>query len=259
MSIVGGAGILYTNLDLVMLGMFRPIAEAGQYSAATRLLYIIQLPTAIAGMVVFPTFAAAAKRSNSESEEKWFAFSANLMLLSIAATLFTYLLAGELVTIMFGTRYEESAELLRLIALALPALYLYPIYAQMLTLIGRVKSLVTASIVNAACISAIFLFAVPSSGARGAAYGLIVANYLLAAVFGTMLHRTGKFGVLTPLFASRNINVAVASILVVATVSALSLEQGVTRIFAVGGLFVLACVAVSLMQWSIVRLKGAAR
>ena len=251
-AFVNGAGILYASVDIVLLGLYRPVQEMGLYSAAVRLLYIAQLPTAIVGIVIFPTLSAGIKKKSPENQNKWAGLIGGMTFLSIPATLVTVVCATDVVNLIFGSQYDESARILQIMALGLPALYIYPMFIQVLMMIGMMRPLVIASVGSAALIALIFGLLIKGFGSVGAAFGLVLTNYLLAFVFGAMISMNGHFKVIRPMLTSRNAAAMLSAVFVVTTLSLFwGLATGVLRIVACVGLFAAFYAVIVGVRWMV--------
>jgi len=216
-AFINGAGILYANADIVLLGLFVPIEETGLYGAATRLLYIAQLPTAIAGLVIFPALAAGIKKKDPENQAKWAALMGGMTLISIPVTMVAIVCAQDIVNLIFGAEYEESVRIFKIVAFGLPALYMYPLFILVLMMIGSMRSLIIASVGCALLVVLIFGLLIQEFGSVGAAFGLALTSYLLVVVFGAMISANGHFNVIRPMLTSRHAAALLSVVLVVTT------------------------------------------
>jgi len=238
LTLVNGASVLYTNIDTVLLGLFSSIQQAGLYSAATRLLYIAQLPTAIVGLVIFPTLAAGIKNKSPENRLKWAELMGGMTFVSIPVTMALVVCATDLVGLVFGGKYDQSGHILEIMAFGLPPLYVYPMFVQALIMIGRMRALIVASVGCATVVTVLFAILIKAFGSTGAAMGLVVTNYLLAVVFGVMVHASGHLDVVRPALTWRNAAAGLSVALAATTLLLLpALPTGFLRIAACLALF----------------------
>jgi O-antigen/teichoic acid export membrane protein len=143
-------GIIYTlyfKLDIVMLSKMKGEIFVGWYSVAANDLFfgLLFIPGVIS-TVTYPMFA----RHYAESIEK-FRQSCNLTIkgltvFGVGISAGTFVLAPQIVQLIFGSEYRESIPVLRIIAFAIPFVFAREPIGYALAVAGRVKTLMWLNI-----------------------------------------------------------------------------------------------------------------
>lgn len=110
-------GSLYSSSNVFVLGLLAPPAAVGYYAAAEKLIKAIQSAITPVSQAVYPHVAALMGKSHDRAIE----FLRRLLRWQGAGTLivsFTLLVfAQPIALVMFGSKYHQSAELLRIMAI----------------------------------------------------------------------------------------------------------------------------------------------
>jgi O-antigen/teichoic acid export membrane protein len=115
---------LYLYVDIVMLGFLRPGAEVGQYVAATRVLTIGLLVASILRTAILPVLS----RLQSSPTERREIGSHHARVVATAGGLAAvggFILAPEILEIIFGAEFREAATALRILMIGL--LFMNPV------------------------------------------------------------------------------------------------------------------------------------
>ncbi len=131
------AFVSMTQLDMVLVRHYFDADESGVYAAASVLgKAVLYLPGAVA-TAMFPMVAenSALQRGSASLMIKAVALT---LVLSGAATLFYLLFAPDLVTLLYGKRYEKAGEVLRYFGLAMIPMALVMVAENFLIAQGRV-------------------------------------------------------------------------------------------------------------------------
>ncbi len=118
---------IYYNLDQVMLGMISTKREVGYYSAAYKIILIAVVPASIILQSFFPQLA----KFHNHSKERSRLMNSYARLMFTTGIFFTsmgILFAREIIRIVFGSEYEDSVPLLRILILNVFLVYLNMTY-----------------------------------------------------------------------------------------------------------------------------------
>lgn len=175
-------GTLLSKLDVVLLSLLATQAAVGRYGAAYRMLEAtFFLSTAVAGafaaMYTYldhdtqPTITSAFQRS----------IKLALVVLTPCAVVFA-VLAEPLVTLVFGSDFEDSAEALRLLA---PTVVLLGVFVLSSSLIvaRRDPKIMAGIVAGAVGLNVVLnLILVPTYAERGAAVAMLITEIVVAPV-----------------------------------------------------------------------------
>lgn len=126
-AVTGIVAAVYYSIDIVMLGFFRPQAEVGLYVAAGKILMVGMTAATILGAVFFPVLSRlmtdhAARRKASACHAEVMIFFGGLTALG------GYLLAPEILNIVFGASYAGADLALRVLMANLVVAHIVAIY-----------------------------------------------------------------------------------------------------------------------------------
>jgi O-antigen/teichoic acid export membrane protein len=142
-----------TNMDLWILGIFRPQAEVAVYGAANRLVSMVTMPLIMVNSVVPPLIADMYARGRKrELEGTLRGMSALTGIPAILAAAVCVFFAAPILGLVYGNFYREGAVVLALLSLGVLAGVFAGSAGQTLSMTGHQKSLMvittTTSIVS---------------------------------------------------------------------------------------------------------------
>lgn len=185
------------RLDLLLVPALLGLHPAGVYFVVVRVAEVVgQIATAAASFL-FPGVAGAADRASTAMTER--VTRMTLLLVLLVATV-TALLAGPLLSTLFGPPYGEGVWVLVLSLIAIVPLSICRLIASDLKGRGRPGLASAGSGVMAATIVALDLVLIPTWGLIGAAVASVVAYALSAAALLWAYRRTtgARLGALLP-------------------------------------------------------------
>jgi O-antigen/teichoic acid export membrane protein len=180
LGVNGGLALVCLRLEVMLLGWLRGGGPAGAYAAALRLVEpLLLVPGAVAGGAM-PHLTREALSGAGPVRERTALTGA---LLAVPAAAGLALVGPSLLVLLLGEAYAPAAAPLRILALALPALFMNAILLHALIAAGRPAWLPRLTGVRLALAAALALWLVPRFGASGAAAGFVGAEaaLLLAA------------------------------------------------------------------------------
>ncbi len=178
--------LIWTRSDIYFLTSYRTSAEVGWYTAALRIVEAqIFIPVAILGSV-FPVLARLYGPSLSEFTRilvKNFYFLLGVGFILAAGI---YLYSAEIVLILFGQDYRESAQILRIYSPVIMFTFVNYLLGGALIAMGRERlATMTLGLGAALCVVCGFYF-IPGGGGRAAGYIKLVAE-AFSFVFQSLL------------------------------------------------------------------------
>jgi FkbM family methyltransferase len=186
---------VYTWIDSVMLAALATPTEVGWYGVSTKLFGTLFFIPLIIGTATLARLTATYKRGQDDFRRELSPIVGTTLVLSLPIAAGTMAVAKPLIALLYGPAFSESASVLGLLALALPATYLSIVVNQSLVASNRqivwTKVMAAGAVVN----PLLNLIAIPAAhaawhdAALGAALSLI-ATELLMAVAGLYLVRT---------------------------------------------------------------------
>ncbi len=184
----GGLLLLSPRVELLVVLAVRSRSEAGLFLAALNVIWFLgAVPSAIAAGAM-PALTREALRGDGAVRRRT---AATLALLGAPAAVGLALVATPLVLLIAGREYASSAVPLQLMSAAVPAIFLNALLAASLIAVGRAAWLPWLTASRVALAFALALVLVPGLGAKGAASGLVCAEWLLLGLGWAACRRAG--------------------------------------------------------------------
>lgn len=186
---------VYTWIDSVMLAAMATPTEVGWYGVSTKLFGTLLFIPLIIGTATLARLTATFKEGPANFRRELSPVVGTTLVLSLPIAAGTMAVARPLIALLYGPAYSESASVLALLAVALPATYLSIVVNQSLVASNRqivwTKVMAVGAVVN----PLLNLVAIPAAhaawhdAALGAAWSLVATELLMAGA-GLYLVRT---------------------------------------------------------------------
>jgi O-antigen/teichoic acid export membrane protein len=167
--------------DTVLLGLLAPYTEVAAYEAGARLLEASHFMVRPLALVYFPIASALAHRG------EWSALHGQLGRLLTAATalglivaILVILAAPWIIPIVYGSGFDDSVPVLRLLYASVPGLYVSVVAVFSSNAMNRERGLVPVLASGVALNLILNVILIPTRGAEGAALATIVSQTLMA-------------------------------------------------------------------------------
>ncbi|MDP6428542.1 MAG: oligosaccharide flippase family protein [Rhodospirillales bacterium] len=175
-AVTGVVATIYFSIDIVMLGFYRPQEEVGLYVAAGKVLMIGMTAATIVRAVFFPVLSrlldnAPARRKASGHHAEVIIFFGGLF--SVGG----YLLAPEILEIIFGASYGGADQALRILMANLAIAHLVALY-QVQLLAWNMQNQQMKIMIAGALINVLLNFwLIPKFGMEAAAATTLVSSF----------------------------------------------------------------------------------
>lgn len=174
LSAIAMAGLFFGYIDILMLGHFVSSKFIAYYSVAFSLIGSVATIIGFSASSMMPIFA----KKSGKVLESIFRKTRNLtILISIAAGIFTYFIAGDIIRIAYGTEYLPAVSILKLFGVLIILLPIIFIHISYYTTQKKTKELAWL-IVGIAILNVVFNW-------FGISYGLKIGGEM-GAVFGAV-------------------------------------------------------------------------
>lgn len=171
------AGLVHFAADTVMLGYLQPYEQVARYQAAAKLLEASQFVVRPLTLILLPVCAALAARQQWDDLRRLMhKMFAGMAVLGVAAWGFVALLAVPVIRIVYTAAYDESAEVLRVLYLSVPGLYIATVAMLLASATMREKRAVLIMATGVTLNVALNLVAIPRYGALGAAWVTVISQ-----------------------------------------------------------------------------------
>src|SRR6266446_6467943 len=234
--VIAVASYVTTMADNVMVGRLLGTGALGNYSLAYNIASApISVLVFALGTVLFPAYAEITAQRPKRLEQVFTkVFSISLMIM-LTITVPFFLLAREIVQLLFGSRWTRAGTVLRVLALVIPLRGLTLIIGTFFFGLNRPKQVAVGKILEAVVFLAVLYPLITALGLTGAAWAGLIA-YACACVNRLVALNEIVPGISSKLFRSSiSTLLAVAAGLLVAGVSLTFLTSPLRRVI-LGGL-----------------------
>lgn len=167
---------IYYRIDMLLLKHLKGDVQTGYYAAAYSILQLITTLPTLAMLVLYPKLVETYYVNTQKYRTQFWKISAFGFVSGVVMLIVTEIVAP-LLPYYYGQAYQESANLLRILGFAIPALYVNTILTYGLIITKKTIS-VTYVVLIALAINVSFnLVFIPQSGAYAAAWAMVVTEY----------------------------------------------------------------------------------
>jgi O-antigen/teichoic acid export membrane protein len=187
--------LVYLKGDVIIMSVFRPLAEVGLYGAAYKVLDVVTVvPTVFMGLVL-PVLAAdwAARRLDDVRHKVRLAFDA-LALLGVPLFLGTVAVARDLMILVASDAFADSGRYLTLLMLAAVAVFLGSTYTYTAVALGLQKRVFWLYGLDAALSIALYFVLIPRWGGVAAAWVTVFSEVFIAVACAVVVIRALRAG-----------------------------------------------------------------
>ena len=184
---------VYTGLDSVLLGFLKGDAAVGAYDAAAKIRAVLVMVIGSLCGVLLPRFSYYLSTGQEERFRRGIQKSGSLVFLVTLPLTAYFLLMGEsCLTVLYGGVSPDTLGSLRWL---LPTVFLVGCSnttgIQLLTPMGRERTVMLSTVVGAVTDFAADLLLIPPMGAAGAALGTMIAEAAVLAVQAAAVRKLG--------------------------------------------------------------------
>lgn len=172
---------IYTNLDVVMLGIMKDDAIVGYYNAAVKIKVLLVTIVTSLGNVLLPRMSYYVKKGAHEAFEIVMEKSLSLtFILSIFLCGFFTFTAPECIFLLAGKDFLPAISAMRIVMLSMIPIGLTGIIGvQILTPLNKENYVLYSVMIGAVSDFVLNLFLIPMYGAAGAAFATMIAEFLV--------------------------------------------------------------------------------
>ena len=172
------AVVIYTNLDVVMLGLIKNTQEVGYYDIAIKIkIILVNIVTAL-GAVVLPRVSYYIEKHKIEDFYSIITKSFELVsVVSIPLMIYFIIMADSSILVLAGDQYRESIKVMKVIMPTLVIIGFSNLLGiQILIPLEKEKIVVRSELIGAIVNVTLNIYFIPRLGAFGAAIGTLAAE-----------------------------------------------------------------------------------
>lgn len=180
---------LNTRVDVVLLGFFLGAVAAGVYNVAYRIIFLLAFVPQYAANAVFPQASRLYVENRQEFDALYHRYLGLVILIGLPVGAGVWLTAPDVIRIIFGESFAESATVLRILAGVLFLTFVARILGVFLMSSNRqeerMKSLWPVALINVVG----NLVLIPAFGVKGAAVAALASEAVLVVLFAVRLRK----------------------------------------------------------------------
>lgn len=178
---------IYSRVDVVLLGFLLGAAAAGIYNVAYRVVFLLLFIPQFAAMAIFPMASRLYLDSMKDFKSLYLKSLNLIILIGVPGASGLFLIAPDLINLIFGKSFSESATVLRILCGLLFLACLNRIMGVFMMSCDRQVER-TRCYWKAACVNVLAnLFLIPIFGFKGAAVAALISEALLLILFAIQL------------------------------------------------------------------------
>ena len=171
--------IVYMASDQVMISLISGSREVGFYSAANRLAELLYFPAAAIASVMYPDLLKTRRASNPMFLQRFSSFSFLLSTIALVFSVTVVLSSTLIIEMLYGTSFERSSLVLRVIASGTIFVYLNVVTSKWLLTCGQQKVVSLLTLSGAISNIILNLFLIPPLASLGAAIATVCSQILV--------------------------------------------------------------------------------
>ena len=169
-------GAMMINTDLILIGIMRPIAEVGFFSAAQRPIQLVYILAGFLMVPLFPILSQFAERHNEFSK----ILQKGLYILTLAAiplALTGLLLGKELVLFLYGEAYLATVPIFKILSLTILMTFPSGLIGNALFAMGRERPMTLYTVIGAGGNAILDILLIPTFGIIGCAWATVGTQF----------------------------------------------------------------------------------
>lgn len=187
LMIIAVASLMLARFDLVLIGKILGQSEVGFYSAASKIIEIGSLFSALVPLSLYPAILNSRQTNYEVYMTRMGMLNRFLVWAGILLSIIVYSFAGSLITLLFGERYSPSIEVIKILSLNITFLSFYQVSFRWY-LSNNLQQFLMYKTLGAVVLSVLLnLLLIPRYGVKGAAITSVTisffANFLFEAFF----------------------------------------------------------------------------
>jgi O-antigen/teichoic acid export membrane protein len=175
MLMIAGTYVIMNNTDVIMIGMMKDTAQAGIYSAATRLAALVSVSLVFVNMVLTPYISEYFYNDRREDLQHFISLSARIVALFAVPMFFILMIYGKHLLGLFGGEFKNGYHSLMILICGQLVNVLSGSVGYIMIMTGRQKQAAYVLAATAALNIILNLILIPPFGIEGAAVATAVA------------------------------------------------------------------------------------
>lgn len=201
MAVGGMIGSFLFNVDVVMLGWWRPDYEIGFYSAAQRIVGLIYNIPGLLAAAIFPMFSRYIRIGDNDKISSLSSRTITILLMAaIPIIIGGILLRDQVVKLVYGPGYAASANVFSIMIISIIVIFPFSILNDLVFAYDKQKKMLKYSFIAALTNIALNFLLIPYYGIIGATIATTLANVFNVGMLWRFVKKINNFFVLPYLY-----------------------------------------------------------
>jgi len=186
--------LIYLKADTLLLSLYKTQQEVGLYSAAYRIVDVLNsLPYIFAGLIL-PVLSAAWLTKDSEKYHKVLQKSFDLTIITIFPLIVGgQIMASGIISIMAGKDYAAAGPILQILLIAVGLVFISCLFTHAIIAIDKQKKIIGAYVFTSISALALYLWLIPRYSYYGAAIATVYSELAISAAAIYFVYRYSSF------------------------------------------------------------------
>lgn len=185
--------MLYFRLNIITLSLIKGEEAVGYFGAAYKVLEnVIFFPAMLVGLAM-PIMSKAAKEDMEKFKDIINKVSKVLIILLVPLAAITVVLSGEIIQIIAGRNFGESAAALNILIFAAAVIFLATLWSNAIIALGKQRQLVKIYFWGAAVNFAANLILIPRFSYIGAAWSTLATEFFVTWLMAAYLYKSIRY------------------------------------------------------------------
>ena len=188
---------IYFKADTIILSKSVPAEQVGFYNVAQNFVMAAMIISSAITVAIFPALAAAYEKNKDEARQLFNRGLTILISVGLPLGIGTILISDNLIHLLFGAAFAQSAILLALISMKIPFVFATSLIGNSMGAVGFQKKVVFISLIN--CVFSLimnFIF-IPRYGAKAAAIITTMTEFIGLLQLIYISHPIFRFSILS--------------------------------------------------------------
>lgn len=203
--------VVYFQIAQVMVSLLSSATQTGYFGVSFRVLSAFTLLPPLIVSTALPLLARAAREDSERFNYAGRRLVETMVLAGCGLALAVFLGAGFAIKVIAGTGYQQSVEVLRILAVALLGTFVISARGYALLSLDRLRAMLVSNAVALVVVLACGVPLIDAYGAKGAAIAMVAAELTLAVCYERALTRERPLLRLGPRFVLRGLAPALAA------------------------------------------------
>lgn len=190
-------GAIFVSIDLVIMGFFSQIAQAGFYNASKKIIVITTIPAMLIYMSFFPALSKFFKESKEKFHKMWDYYMKLMIILALPAVAGGWAFASRIIDLAYGRQFSPSIAVFQILIFMAGINFVYNPYVLVLIVSGQQKKYLLVNLIGAVVNVCLNLVLIPRYNFYGAAVSAVVTYiilFFLAIKFSRKIYPVLSFG-----------------------------------------------------------------